>query len=112
MRVIPATKPFTAVVSAALIAASCSASPPLPAAQAAPFNVVEASIAEMQTAMHEGRTTSREIVTQYLTRIGLYEDTLNVAVSVNRTPWPKRTRSTRNAPPARCAGRCTASRWR
>ncbi len=48
-----------------------------------PFTVVEASIPEMQRAMAEGRTTSREIVTQYLTRIGLYEDALNAAVSIN-----------------------------
>lgn len=40
-------------------------------------------MAEMQAAMRDGRTTSREIVTQYLTRIGLYEDTLNAAVSIN-----------------------------
>jgi amidase len=55
-----------------------------PAAEVtAPFSVVEASIPEMQKAMAEGRTTSREIVTQYLTRIGLYEDALNAAVSIN-----------------------------
>ena len=50
---------------------------------AAPFSVVEASIPEMQNAMAAGRTTSREIVTQYLTRIGLYEETLNAAASIN-----------------------------
>lgn len=33
--------------------------------------------------MRDGRTTSRQIVTQYLTRIGLYEDRLNAAVSIN-----------------------------
>jgi len=70
------------VVLAALTAASCGNTPPaVPAA--APFSVVEASIPEMQAAMRDGRTTSRAIVTQYLTRIGLYEDTLNVAVSIN-----------------------------
>ena len=69
------------VILAALAAASCRTPPAAPAA--APFTVVEASIPEMQAAMREGRTTSREIVTQYLTRIGLYEDTLNVAVSIN-----------------------------
>jgi amidase len=47
------------------------------------FNVVEASIQEMQTAMAEGRVTSREIVQQYLTRIALYEDKLNAVVTVN-----------------------------
>jgi amidase len=73
---------FPVVLAAALAATSCrSASPPLPAAT--PFDVVEASIPEMQAAMREGRTTSRAIVTQYLTRIGLYEDTLNAAVAIN-----------------------------
>ena len=47
------------------------------------FNVVEATIREMQTAMKEGRTTSREIVQQYLTRIATYEDKLNAVIAVN-----------------------------
>ncbi len=70
----------TILVAAA--AGACSAPAPSTAPKAV-FTVVEASIPEMQTAMREGRTTSREIVTQYLTRIGLYEDTLNVAVAIN-----------------------------
>lgn len=49
----------------------------------APFNVVEASIPDMQAALKEGRTTSHELVAQYLTRIGLYEDRLHAAVTVN-----------------------------
>jgi amidase len=48
-----------------------------------PFSVVEAGIAEMRTAMEQGRTTSREIVHQYLTRIALYEDQLNAVITVN-----------------------------
>ena len=47
------------------------------------FNVVEASIREMQTAMEQGRTTSHEIVQQYLTRIAIYEDKLNAIITVN-----------------------------
>jgi len=47
------------------------------------FTVVEASIQDMQTAMAEGRVTSREIVQQYLTRIALYEDKLNAVITVN-----------------------------
>jgi amidase len=49
----------------------------------APFNVFEASIPEMQAAMKAGRTTSHEIVQQYLTRIATYEDTLHAAITVN-----------------------------
>ena len=49
----------------------------------APFSVFEASIPEMQAAMKAGRTTSREIVQQYLIRIAMYEDKLRAAITVN-----------------------------
>jgi amidase len=48
-----------------------------------PFSVVEAGIREMQAAMEQGRTTSHEIVQQYLTRIATYEDKLNAIITVN-----------------------------
>jgi amidase len=48
-----------------------------------PFDVVEKSIPELRTAMEEGRTTSRAIVQQYLTRIALYEDRFNATLAVN-----------------------------
>jgi amidase len=47
------------------------------------FTIVEASIPEMQAAMGSGRVTSHEIVQQYLTRVAIYEDKLNAAISVN-----------------------------
>jgi amidase len=50
---------------------------------AAPFSVVEASIADLRTALEQGRTTSRAIVQQYLLRIATYEDRLNAIVTVN-----------------------------
>jgi amidase len=84
--------PLALTLSAALLVAS----PPLLAAQkpprprapalsvaAPPFSVVEASIADMRTALEQGRTTSRAIVLQYLTRIALYEDRLHAIISVN-----------------------------
>jgi len=37
----------------------------------------------MQAAMEQGRTTSHEIVQQYLTRIATYEDKLNAIITVN-----------------------------
>ena len=49
----------------------------------APFTVVEASIADMKAALEQKRTTSREIVLQYLTRIAKYEDKINAIVTVN-----------------------------
>src|SRR5439155_22201435 len=47
------------------------------------FSVVEATIPQMQAAMKDGRLTSRELVTRYLTRIALYEHRLHAAVAVN-----------------------------
>ena len=52
--------------------------------QREPFVVVEATIPEMTAALEEGRVTSVEIVTQYLTRIATYEDTLHATLAVNR----------------------------
>ncbi|HWY48989.1 MAG TPA: amidase family protein [Bryobacteraceae bacterium] len=48
------------------------------------FNVVEATIPEMRTAMEQGRITSHELVALHLIRIGLYEDKLHAAITVNR----------------------------
>jgi amidase len=47
------------------------------------FNVVETPIADMRRALEEGRTTSRAIVQQYLTRIAFYEDRYNATLAVN-----------------------------
>jgi amidase len=65
------------VLAYALVAAA-----PL-AAQARPFSVVETSITDMRTALQQKRTTSREIVTQYLNRIATYEDKLHAVITVN-----------------------------
>src|SRR6266849_2951503 len=48
-----------------------------------PFNVVEATIPEMQAAMKQGRVTSRDLVLQYLIRIALYNRRLNGVITVN-----------------------------
>jgi amidase len=64
------------VCSAAVVVAGTSG-----AAQS--FRIVEATIAEMQSAMAERRVTSRELVSQSLVRIGLYEHRLHAALSVN-----------------------------
>jgi amidase len=75
---------FATSLSAFAIACSREPAPAPPAPSAhTPFDVVEASIADMQRAMQEGRTTSREIVQQYLTRIALYEDRFNATLGVN-----------------------------
>ena len=68
----------------------------MPARQSS-FSVVEATIADMQAAMREGRITSRGIVQQYLDRIAKYE--------VGSTPSSRSTR-------ARSRGRRARSRAR
>jgi len=47
------------------------------------FSVVEATIPQMRDAMAARRVTSRELVTQYLTRIALYEHRLHAAIAIN-----------------------------
>ncbi|HEY7286682.1 MAG TPA: amidase family protein [Vicinamibacterales bacterium] len=54
-----------------------------PAAPSKAFTVVETTIADMLTALAQGRTTSKAIVQEYLIRIGTYEDRLHAAITVN-----------------------------
>ena len=54
-----------------------------PQTAAEPYDVMEATIPELQAAMSEGRLTARELVQQYLTRIAVYENLLNATIAVN-----------------------------
>jgi amidase len=47
------------------------------------FTVVEASIDDMRKALEQRRTTSHDIVRQYLTRIAIYEHRVNAIITVN-----------------------------
>jgi amidase len=47
------------------------------------FSVVETSIVDLRKALDDRRTTSREIVRQYLERIGTYDAQLHAAITVN-----------------------------
>jgi amidase len=49
------------------------------------FNIVEATIPDMQAALESGRVTSRELVLLYMSRIAQYEDVLNATAYVSRT---------------------------
>jgi amidase len=70
----------SAVTSALLVlAVALTAS----AATTPKFNVVEATISDMQAALKDGRVTSHELVQQYLIRIATYEDKLHAAITVN-----------------------------
>lgn len=48
-----------------------------------PFDVVEATIPEMQQALQEGRVTSRDLVEAHLARIAMYEERVNAVINVN-----------------------------
>jgi amidase len=50
---------------------------------AQPFTVVEATIPQMRAAMEQGRITSRELVSLYLARIGLYDARLHAVITTN-----------------------------
>ena len=54
-----------------------------PAADAAPFTIVETDIATLQQALQSGRVTSRQLTERYLERIATYEDRLNAIITVN-----------------------------
>ena len=73
-----------AIVAFLAAAAGCDIDVELgPPAEAAPYNVNESTIPELQEAMSEGRLTSRDLVQQYLTRIAIYENVLNATITVN-----------------------------
>ncbi len=74
-----ATLRFLALLVSGLVPASCA--PPVD--RAARFDVVEATIPEMQQALQEGRVTSRELVEAHLVRIALYEEEVNATIAVN-----------------------------
>ena len=70
-----------AFLAAALLGASLSScAPPAPNER---FDVVEATIPEMQRAMEAGTLTSRQLVEAHLLRIGLYEERVNAVISIN-----------------------------
>src|SRR5437899_7300683 len=71
------------ILFAMVSAAAASLAAQAPVNRPAGFSVVEAGIADMQRAMQEHRVTSRELVTQYLTRIAMYDKRINAALAVN-----------------------------
>jgi len=76
------TAVFASLIAILAVALSAQA-PRRAAAPAKPFHLVEATIPEMRAAMASGRLTSRALVSQYLVRLGTYEDRLHAAIVVN-----------------------------
>jgi amidase len=69
---------------AGILAVALSAQAPRrTAAPRKPFHIVEATIPEMRSALAAGSLTSRALVSQYLARLGMYEDRLHAAIVVN-----------------------------
>ncbi|PYR47779.1 MAG: amidase [Acidobacteria bacterium] len=71
-------------IAVGLILTGEAADPSGTGRRGARFTVVEASIAELRTAMERRRVSARQIVTEYLARVGMYEDGLHAALAVNR----------------------------
>ena len=72
---------ITAALLGLLLIAGCSNQPSHDTGD--DFSVVEASFAQMQVAMANGRVTSEDIVAEYLARIERYEDTLGATLAIN-----------------------------
>ena len=80
--------PVIALATTVVLAATVLAQRQPPAARRQPapppaFTVVEATIPAMQQAMRDGRTTSRALVTESLTRIATYDRLLRAVMTVN-----------------------------
>lgn len=69
------------LIAAALVCSALSSCDQMAAAP--PFAVANATIQDIQAALKDGRVTSRELTTQYLARIALYDHKLHGAVAVN-----------------------------
>ena len=83
MRVLRSTSTPFLIVAAATFSQTGEAQQRRATTPPPPFSVVEASIADLRSALEQKRTTSREIVLQYLTRIATYEDKINAIITVN-----------------------------
>jgi len=68
---------------ATVLVSGCAAPEVASEAAGEPFDVVEATIPEMQAAMEEGRITARQLVEAHLIRIALYEERVNAVMNVN-----------------------------
>jgi len=79
----PAAALIAPLLFSILTAAQTTSTPAHPVSRPQRFSIVEASIADMQRAMREGRVTSRELVVQFLARIGTYDSVLHAVLAVN-----------------------------
>ena len=71
------------VSTPSIVANTAQQQDPVNTRQSINFNIVEATIPDMQAAMAAGRVTSRDLVAMYMSRIAQYEGMLNAVISVN-----------------------------
>jgi amidase len=74
---------LTILLASFLPSATVAAAPASLPNTATPLNVVEAGIPEIRAALEQKHITSRQLVTLYLARIGMYEDKLHCIITVN-----------------------------
>src|SRR4051812_22282557 len=94
------------------IACSCAATvlvgaqqrTPKPRAPRSSFTLVEATIPQMRAALEKHQITSVELVTQYFTRLALYEDKLHAALTVNPNAIPEAAQRDRERSSGRAHG--------
>ncbi|MDG2283531.1 MAG: amidase family protein [Longimicrobiales bacterium] len=86
------------LLAAPLAFAACA-----PAA-AESFDVVEATILDMQQAMEDGRVTSRDLVEAHLLRIAIHEDQVNAVITVNKNALAEADRLDRERAEGRVRG--------
>jgi hypothetical protein len=77
-----------AMAGATAIAIAISSAAPAPAqtTSASPFQIVEASIDDIHTALRSGRLTTRQLVQSYLDRINAYDKqgpNINSVITIN-----------------------------
>jgi len=68
------------------------------------FDVVEATILDMQQAMEDGRVTSRDLVEAHLLRIAVHEDQVNAVITVNKNALAEADRLDRERAEGRVRG--------
>ena len=85
-----ATIILAALLAVPIVAREQGRAPTSPVPRPAPFRIVEATIPEMQAAMAAKRLTSRELVTQYLVRIAMYEHRLHASYVEHTRDLPQR----------------------